>query len=751
MESSILHGLNPAQYEAVIHDSGPLLVIAGAGSGKTRVLTHRIARLIDTYGVSPFGILAITFTNKAALEMRERVEALVGPVAQKMWVSTFHSACVRILRRESKSIGFPSNFTIYDSADSRRLISYIQKEMRLNTSRFSTKGVQAAISAAKNEGLSTAEFQRRAETEFDEKVGEVFVEYQRRLKAAGAMDFDDLLGHTVALFKKNPGVLEHWQRRFEHVLVDEYQDTNIVQNELVMLLGQRHRNVCVVGDADQSIYGFRKADIRNILNFEQAFEDATVVVLDQNYRSSQNILDAANAVISYNTGRKAKDLWTESGSGEKIFRYDAQDQNDEARWLVNEFVRLSGYHHFGYEEMAILYRTNAMSRVLEEYLMRVGLPYRVIGGTRFYDRKEVKDAIAYLHATLNPSDEVSIKRVLNTPRRGIGDASIAKLDTWAKQHGLSFFEALENAAQADVKGKALKGIAGFLALLDAAQDQIEQGPAAMLAFLLAESGYRESLEAEGTIESEGRIENLDELAGSSAEFSDVSEFLEQVALVSDTDDLGQGSASVTLMTMHAAKGLEFPVVAIVGLEDGLFPHVRSLDDSEALEEERRLAYVGITRAEQRLYLCCARERHIFGNSQYNPPSRFFEEIPEALIDRNGLTEDPGSLHASTYNSGGYSNSWSRSSRQRRERMSETSKKAPVFGGPKIFSQKKKRGSSKSAEKLDIKTGDRILHKSWGEGTVVELEGEADKALALVNFASVGKKRLLLAWAPIEKI
>ncbi|MDG1088611.1 MAG: UvrD-helicase domain-containing protein, partial [Acidimicrobiales bacterium] len=537
MSIEILDGLNPDQEEAVLHNSGPLLVVAGAGSGKTRVLTHRIARLIQEEGVSPFAILAITFTNKAATEMRSRVEGLVGPVAQRMWVSTFHSACVRILRREAKAIGYPSSFTIYDHADAVRLTSYVLRDLNIDSKRNPPRSVHSSISAAKNEGLTAAEFLAAADSTHERRIGEVFVEYQRRLKAAGAMDFDDLLSVTVQLFKSNPDVLETWQRRFEYILVDEYQDTNPVQNELVLLLASAAGNVCVVGDADQSIYRFRKADIRNILEFENAFPQATTVVLEQNYRSTQNILDAANAVIDNNPGRPAKQLWTQQGPGEKIVRYHAEDETDEATWVANRLSLLHSREHYRWGEMAIFYRTNAQSRVIEERLMRNGIPYKVIGGTRFYDRKEIKDAMAYLKAVINPTDEVSVKRVLNTPRRGVGDGSIAKLDLWAAQHGLTFIDALRVAPEAGVSGKAITGIYKFLDLLGKAEDQLKEGPAEVLDYILDVSGYRAALEAERSVESDGRLENLGELLGAAQDFGDVNEFLEQVALVADTDQL----------------------------------------------------------------------------------------------------------------------------------------------------------------------------------------------------------------------
>jgi len=759
MAVEMLDGLNPAQEEAVLHDGGPLLVVAGAGSGKTRVLTHRIAHLIQEQGVSPFGILAITFTNKASGEMKHRVASLVGSVAQKMWVSTFHSACVRILRREASVLGYPSSFTIYDQADAVRLVSYVLRDHNLDTKRYPPRGIHSQISAAKNEGIEPAEYQERAAQRYEERIGEIYADYQSRMVKAGAMDFDDLLAQTVKIFKRNPDVLETYQRRFEHVLVDEYQDTNPVQNELVLLLGARHRNVCAVGDADQSIYRFRKADIRNILEFENAFPDATVIVLEQNYRSSQTILDAANSVITNNVGRKPKNLWTDNGGGEKIVRYHADDEGDEARWAAHEMARLHDSEHYSWNEMAVFYRTNAQSRVLEEYLMRVGVPYKVIGGTRFYDRKEIKDAMAYLKSVVNPIDEVSLKRTLNTPRRGVGDGSVAKMDNFALLHGLPFIEALKSAPEAGVTGKAVRGIEQYLQILDDTRDMLDKGPAVVLEHLLDVTGYRAELEADRSVEADGRLENLGELLGVAAEFETVDEFLEQVALVADTDQLDEEDSSVFLMTMHSAKGLEFPVVFVMGLEDGIFPHIRSIGEPEELEEERRLAYVGITRAEQRLYLTNAWSRNIYGSTQYNPPSRFLDEIPEELIthaegSRTTRRGASGSSRRSGAGSGAGSldlgrPKWSSSREERIERALAARKNNPRLG-----SGAGDDGGAGAGEQLAeplFRVGDDVQHAKWGEGVILDVEGHGEKAEATVRFPSVGEKKLLLSWAPLEKL
>ncbi len=746
----LLSGLNPAQREAVVHTEGPLLVVAGAGSGKTRVLTHRIAHLIEHEGVSPFELLAITFTNKAAQEMKQRVGALVGPVAEKMWVSTFHSACVRMLRRDGKRLGYPSSFTIYDQADATRLVGYVLRDLNVDTKRFPPRSVHATISAAKNDGLSVEQYAERARAIFERRIAEVYREYQTRLLKAGAMDFDDLLSVTVTLLKAEPEVLAHYQRRFRHVLVDEYQDTNTVQNDLVLSLAAEHRNVCVVGDQDQSIYRFRGADIRNILEFEEAFPDTTVIVLEQNYRSTQTILDAANGLIANNLGRKPKELWTDQGRGDAVVRYHADDESDEAQWVAHQASKLHDGGTYRWGDMAVFYRTNAQSRVLEEYLMRVGIPYKVVGGTRFYDRREIKDAIAYLRAVVNPSDEVSVKRVLNTPKRGVGDSSIGRLDAWANAQELTFMQTLRRAADAEVSGRALAGIEGFLAVVDEAAGQIETGPAEVLKVLLDRSGYVAELQALHSIEAEGRLENLAELIGSAEQFDSMDAFLEQIALVSDTDELDADESALLLMTLHSAKGLEFPVVFLIGMEDGVFPHLRSLGEPDELEEERRLAYVGITRARELLFLTHAWARTMYGSTQYNPPSRFLDELPEKLIQ-----QEHGSRKASRRSSWGGAGSYGdgtaysagaggrgspRGSEAHKQRVVESAltagRSAPTPSG---------------AESAGLKVGDDVRHGKWGEGVILHMEGTGDKTEAVVRFPDAGEKRLLLSWAPLTKL
>lgn len=741
--------LNPAQNEAVTHGNGPLLVVAGAGSGKTRVLTSRIAHLINEKGISPFEILAITFTNKAAEEMRHRVVELVGSVAHKMWVSTFHSACVRILRQSSDEIGFSPNFTIYDQGDAARLMGHVIKDLNFDLKRFPPRALLSKISSLKNEGINPNDYLDSTENPYDQKVSEIFVEYQLRLKRASAMDFDDLLLNTVIIFRKNKSILEQWQNRFKHVLVDEYQDTNLIQNELVSLLAADHRNICVVGDSDQSIYQFRGADVRNILNFEKVFPDATVIVLDQNYRSTQTILDAANEVISRNSGRQPKDLWTEEGNGESIVMYQASNEDDEAKWVAEKII---SYKRAGYSELsdvAIFYRTNAQSRAIEEQLNRLGMAYRVVGGTRFYDRREVRDALAYLRLAVNPLDEVALRRVLNVPKRGVGDTSLGKIEDWADKNQVDFFPALSEASKVGVSGKALKGIESFLNLLEESQSRLDLGPADIIEFSLEKSGYISALEEERTIEAEGRLENLSELVGAASEFSDISEFLERVGLVADTDEIPNegsdfGDGEVLLMTLHAAKGLEFPVVFLLGMEEGIFPHVRALGDPDQMEEERRLAYVGITRARKILHLCNAWSRMLHGQTQYNPPSRFLDDIPEELIQREGSQKSSRNLKNST-NSYSDIDDWGFIST---DEFSSEEPSGRIFG--KGTNQPENDSNSSEAHLLALEPGDDVKHKAWGMGVVVSVSGVEDRAEAVISFPSVGEKRLLLAWAPLER-
>jgi DNA helicase II / ATP-dependent DNA helicase PcrA len=752
---SLLEGLNPVQREAASAPDGPLLVVAGAGSGKTRVLTSRVAFLIAAQRVSPFGLLAITFTNKAAGEMKERVAALVGPVARRMWVSTFHSACARILRREAARLGLRPQFSIYDQTDAVRLTDYVRRDLNLDPKRFPPRQLHARISAWKNELVSAEDVTTTALTAPEKRIAAVYTEYQRRLLDASAVDFDDLLGLTVKLFREHPDALARWRHRFRHVMVDEFQDTNMAQWEIVRHLTEEHRNVMVVGDQDQSVYRFRGADYRNLMRFEETFPEATIIVLDQNYRSTQHILDAANAVIANNAARKPKHLWTEQVGGELLTRYQAEDEHDEAAFIVSEVMRLTDTEGQRFADVAVFYRTNAQSRVIEEAFVRAGIPYRVVGGTKFYDRREIKDAMAYLRALVNPDDEISWKRIVNTPKRGVGDTSVAKIEAYAQGAHLTFRDALREAAAAGVTGKALGGIKDLLELMVAFEGYAVDGVGAVLEKVLELTGYIAELEVERTIEAQGRIENLAELVGVCREFdmtldagdtsglpaiagvgtsvdgettvavphglARIEAFLEAVSLVTDLDEAGEEQSTVTLMTLHTAKGLEYPVVFLTGLEDGIFPHMRSLGDPEELEEERRLCYVGITRAQERLYLCHAWSRTLFGSTDYYPPSRFLAEIPEELVHAVG--ED------------------------RRRRGARAHRAAVVDAAIRRGGESGARG----AEHLGLKIGDDVTHDKWGEGVVIDLEGAGDKAEAVVNFREAGEKRLLLAWAPLVKL
>jgi DNA helicase II / ATP-dependent DNA helicase PcrA len=804
MAFSAADGLNPDQLDAVVHIDGPLLIVAGAGSGKTRVLTHRIAHLVREHDVSPMQILAITFTNKAAQEMRERVAALIGPVAQKMWVSTFHSACVRILRRDAGRLGFPSSFTIYDQADAERLTSYVIRDLSLDAKKFTARGVHAAISKAKNDLIFADDYAARVSSIFERKIAEIYTEYQARLLKAGAMDFDDLLTNTVRLLRGYPEALMHYQDRFQHILVDEYQDTNKAQNEIVLLLGERHHAVTAVGDSDQSIYRFRGADFTNILDFEHAFPDVTTILLEQNYRSTQTILDAANAVIEQNVSRKPKSLWTDAGHGDKIMRYHADDEGDESQWISHTLQHLHDAQAFRWGDMAVMYRTNGQSRVLEEGLMRSGVPYKVVGGTRFYDRKEIKDALAYLKVAVNPADEVSIKRVLNSPKRGIGETSVGRIDLWARGRGITFLEALRHADEAGVSGPASRGIRAFVNLVDVLAATNAGGPTDVLQTALEQSGYLAELEAENTVESAGRLENLSELVGSAAEFETTAAFLEQVALVADTDAIdGADDSRVLLMTLHSAKGLEFPVVFLAGCEEGVFPHIRSLTEPDEMEEERRLAYVGITRAMKRLFVSHAWSRMLFGSTQYNPPSRFLDEIPAELMEdvgsrsrRGGGRGRGGGSYGSGSGGGGRRESWGSGGGGRSSGGGWNSSGSGSGGGRSSansdsdwLSPKSGSGSSRKsfgsfdpdeddsaanahrervveaalrgsmtatdtttgAEKIGLRVGDDVRHVKFGEGVILLLRGEGDKAEATVRFREAGTKSLLLAWSPLQKL
>jgi ATP-dependent DNA helicase UvrD/PcrA len=738
----LLDDLNPAQRAAVEHAGSPLLIVAGAGSGKTRVLTYRIAHLLAHRGAQPGEILAITFTNKAAGEMKERVAALVGPRARAMWVSTFHSMCVRILRAEAKTLGLKSTFSIYDQADSQRLMTMVCRDLDLDPKRYPSRGMLAQVSNLKNELVDPDEWASRASSGVEKVLAEVYSAYQIRLRQAHALDFDDLIMTTVSLLQAFPAAAEHWRRRFRHVLVDEYQDTNHAQYVLVRELVGPPRGdpppaeLAVVGDADQSIYAFRGANIRNILDFEQDFPNATSILLEQNYRSTQTILSAANAVIARNPNRKPKNLWSDAGAGHKIVGYVADNEHDEAAWVAGEIDRLSDTEDVHPSNVAVFYRTNAQSRVFEEVFIRVGLPYKVVGGVRFYERREVRDMLAYLRLIANTTDVVSLRRILNTPRRGIGDRAEACVEALASREKIAFGEALERADEAPgIAPRSVAAIRDFVALmteLRAVEAGEGNGPAAVLEAVIDKTGYLRELEASDDPQDESRVDNVRELVSVAREYEEtrgdagatLADFLEQVALVADADSIpdadGHGGV-VTLMTLHTAKGLEFPVVFLTGMEDGVFPHLRTLGDPGELEEERRLAYVGITRARRRLFVSRAITRSAWGQPSYNPASRFLDEVPDELVD------------------------WERSEPRR-----QPPAQARVAANGLARGTLRGGAGNRPIPSLDL--GDKVSHDAFGLGTVVAVRGEAEKAQAQIDFGGdVGLKWLLLRYAPLEKL
>ncbi len=740
----LLEGLNPQQSAAVIHAGGPLLVVAGAGSGKTRVLTRRIAYLMARRNVAPYEILAITFTNKAAGEMKERVGELVGSVAKSMWVSTFHSACVRILRQEANRLGYSNTFSIYDSADSQRLITIVAKELNLDPKRYPARQFQSMISNAKNELLSPQDYLKAASSQFEQIVADVYTIYQGRLARANAMDFDDLILKTVEVLQRFPEAKARFRSRFRHVLVDEYQDTNHAQyvlvNELVGtdLEATPPAELCVVGDADQSIYGFRGATIRNILQFEMDYPNATTVLLEQNYRSTQNILNAANAVITKNESRKEKNLWSDAGSGAPLTGYVAESEHDEANFIAEEIRSLQNSGLSSPGETAIFYRTNAQSRVFEEVFMRSALPYKVVGGLRFYERREVKDLLAYLRVIANCEDEISLRRVINVPKRGIGDASLDYVDQFANSSGISFWQGLLRCNEiSSVPARAAQATNDFTSMISALIVLVEAKvkPSVIVEAALEQSGLLKELADSTDPQDEVRVENLKELVAVSMEFEErsfeelgedeeisLAGFLEKVSLVADADEIPEGEdhgGVVTMMTLHTAKGLEFPTVFLTGMEDGIFPHSRTLEDKDEIEEERRLAYVGLTRARERLYISRAEYRSTWGAPNYNPPSRFLEEIPEDVITWRNQSSD--SL------------------------ISSMTKKSRTTTAPPP------RATGKKSMAMELAVGERVSHDTFGLGTVVAVAGAGDKAEATINFGQYGEKRLLLRYAPVEKL
>ena len=765
--AELLDGLNPQQRQAVLHEGSPLLIVAGAGSGKTAVLTRRIAYLLAARDVGPGQVLAITFTNKAAAEMRERVAQLVGSRARNMWVSTFHSTCVRILRNQASLLpGLNSNFSIYDADDSRRLLLMIGRDMGIDVKRYTPRLLSSSISDLKNELVSPEQAVAGLEPDADDLariVADVYGEYQRRLRGANALDFDDLIGETVAVLQRHPQIAQYYRRRFRHILVDEYQDTNHAQYMLVReLVGVGAPDtdtvpmseLCVVGDADQSIYAFRGATIRNIEDFERDFPAATTILLEQNYRSTQNILSAANSVISCNSGRREKRLWTEAGEGELIVGYVADNEHDEARFVAGEIDALADRGEITYNDVAVFYRTNNSSRALEDVFIRAGIPYKVVGGVRFYERKEIRDIVAYLRVLDNPGDAVSLRRILNTPRRGIGDRAEACVAVYAEGTGGSFAESLAAAAEGKVpmlNTRAEKAIAGFVELLDELRGKRDDELGDLVEAVLDRTGYRHELENSNDPQDLARLDNLNELVSVAHEFSidranaaaladaadeaaeagdedapragALAEFLERVSLVADSDELPENDAGlVTLMTLHTAKGLEFPVVFVTGWEDGMFPHMRALGDPTELSEERRLAYVGITRARQRLYLSRAKVRSSWGQPMLNPESRFLREIPEDLI--NWRRTDPGP---------------------------STGVSAPVAGrfGPPRPAPTRPGGGKRPLFVLE--PGDRVSHDKYGLGRVEEVSGIGEAAMSLIDFGSAGRVKLMHNHAPVQKL
>ncbi|MFV0913520.1 DNA helicase PcrA [Enterococcus faecium] len=740
-KAELLNGMNPRQKEAVLHTDGPLLLMAGAGSGKTRVLTHRIAYLIEEKEVNPWNILAITFTNKAAKEMKERVNAILASGGEDVWVSTFHSMCVRILRRDVDFIGYNRNFTIIDSSEQLTLMKRILKELNIDPKKYDPRSILGTISQAKNSLQTPQDFAKMQGSYYEDIVAKCYAAYQKELQYNQCMDFDDLIMNTIRLFEEHPDSLTYYQNKFHYIHVDEYQDTNHAQYTLVNLLAGRFRNLCVVGDADQSIYGWRGADMQNILDFEKDYPDAAVILLEQNYRSTKNILSAANQVIENNSNRKPKNLWTENKEGNKITYYRADNERDETRFIVDRMQEEIRSNHRNYGDFAILYRTNAQSRVMEETLLKANIPYKMVGGHKFYDRKEIKDILAYLNVLANPQDSISFERIVNSPKRGIGPGSIEKLRSFASLHEWPLLEAAQNVELANIGGKAGQQLGSFGEMIQEVTQMIPYLTVTELTKeVLDRSGYLEDLKIQNTLEAQARIENLEEFLTVTQEFdkqfeqqneedADAPEekltvFLNDLALVSDIDNLEEDASQVTLMTLHAAKGLEFPVVFLIGLEEGVFPLSRALMEESELEEERRLAYVGITRAEEALYLTNAFSRTLYGRTQYNRPSRFVEEIDQELLEIEG--------------------------------MRPTSKKTPVFAKKTAYSYKQPETavvSSKSAtggEKNSWKPGDKVKHKKWGLGTVVRVSGTSKDLELDVAFPSQGVKRLLAAFAPIEK-
>ncbi len=753
LSDKLLNGLNPEQQSAVKTTDGPLLLMAGAGSGKTRVLTHRIGYLIVEKRVNPYNILAITFTNKAAREMRERIGKMMGGAAEEIWISTFHSMCVRILRRDIDRIGFNRNFTILDSTDQQSVVKTILKEKNIDPKKFDPRAILGSISSAKNELIDPEEYKKAGGGYFEDVVANVYEEYQKRLRKNQALDFDDLIMMTIQLFKRVPDVLEYYQRKFQYIHVDEYQDTNKAQYLLVKQLASRFRNLCVVGDSDQSIYRWRGADIANILSFEKDYPNATVILLEQNYRSTKRILLAANKVIENNLNRKAKNLWTENPEGNKLVYYRADSEQSEAQFVAGKIKELTRNNERKLTDIAILYRTNAQSRVMEEVLLKSNIEYSIVGGTKFYDRKEIKDMLAYLRLISNPDDDISLRRIINVPKRGIGSSSLDKIANFADMHDLSIYQALESVELLGLSPKITKAAREFRDLIGNYTNMQEYlSVTELVEEVLDKTGYREMLKAEKSLEAQSRLENLEELLSVTKSFEDASEdkslvaFLTDLALVADIDALDEDTQekvdSITLMTLHSAKGLEFPVVFLIGMEEGVFPHSRSLMEEVEMEEERRLAYVGITRAEQTLFLTNAQMRTLFGRTNMNPPSRFIKEIPADLIE--GVEPAEKKL-SSPFGSTGKTFG---SARSASFGMPKTSFSTPASARKPVM---RPVSASSAGEEVGWKVGDKAQHGKWGTGTVVSVKGQGEGTELDIAFPSpVGIKRLLAKFAPITK-
>ncbi len=772
--------LNPEQKKAVLATEGPLLIMAGAGSGKTRVLTHRIAYLIATRKAPPWAILAITFTNKAAREMQERVSKLVGPEGRDIWVSTFHSMCVRILRKDVERIGFTSNFSILDSSDQLSVIRNCMKDLNIDTKKFEPKAVQAMISTAKNELITPQQYEQKIGDYMQGIAARVYTLYQKKLRSNNSLDFDDLIMKTIELFKEVPDVLDFYQKKFKYVHVDEYQDTNRAQYMLCKMLADSHHRICVVGDSDQSIYRWRGADITNILNFEQDYPEATTILLEQNYRSTSNILNAANGVIALNTGRKPKKLWTDQGEGPKIKVYRGDSEHEEGYFVTSE-VHKNLKNSKSYRDHAILYRTNAQSRVIEEILIKSDIPYQIVGGIKFYDRKEIKDLLAYLRLLSNPDDDISLTRIINVPKRGIGDTTVAKLAAMAAERGVSIFRVLEFVDDLGFAGRTRNMLVEFYDMIVGLHRMVEFLSVTELTEKMLEvTEYRVELHRENTLESKARMENIDEFLSVTMEFEknngdkSLVSFLTDLALIADIDIVNDdeqeadNSDAVTLMTMHSAKGLEFPVVFIIGMEEGVFPHSRAFQDNEELEEERRLAYVGITRAEEQLFLTCAQMRTLFGRTTANPPSRFLSEIPDELKEDTDIPRDRyrrgassgGAYSGRGFGAGGGSNFGAASGLGASRTAAPTSPAGRALaGGQTSGSVTVTTGASAASTTArsasapgDFKAGDKVSHGKWGIGTIVAIKGTGnDTELQIAFPAPVGVKRLLAGFAPITKV